>query len=246
MVEQALEETRVALRRHALMRCGREVAVIVAHEHGDAPGDGRVNLVGRLAPLLHGVVEEDVLVDVVCHLGELGIVLLTQLHDGHLLVLAEGGHELLIETLALLVAKRELERGVVERNRHELALDVGKHLVLIVGPLGEAGQELVHAVIGGVVDVRAVLVNEDASVIEAVVSVSRDVRTTLQDGHLIATRLGQTAGAGGTGVSGTHDEDVVRSGVEVLRKAARDAHCVPLGLAGIGSTRQQAICWLVL
>ena len=50
----------------------REVAVVVAHEDGHAAGDGGVDLVGRLAPLLHRVVQEDVLEDVVGDLDELG------------------------------------------------------------------------------------------------------------------------------------------------------------------------------
>ena len=124
-----------------------------------------------------------------------------KLHDGDLLVLAEGGHELLVEALALLVAEGELEGAVVERDGHEGAVDVRQDLVLVVGPLGEAREELVHALVHGVVDVRAVLVHEDARLVLIVVGVAGDVVAALEDGDLHAAGLGQTAGADAPGVS---------------------------------------------
>ena len=219
-----LEERGVALGRHALVRGAREVAVVVSHEDGHAAGDGRVDLVGRLAPLLHRVVEEDVLEDVVGDLDELRVVLLAELHDRHLLVLAEGGHELLVELLALLLAKGELEGAVVEGHRHERAVDVGQDLVLVVGPLGEAGEELVHAVVDGVVDVRSVLVHEDARLVGVVVGVAGDVVAALEHADLEAARLGQAARAGGAGIACPHDDRVIGVGREARGQTVLDTH----------------------
>ena len=84
---------------------------------------------------------------------------------------------------------------MVEGHRHERAVDVGEHLVLVVGPLGEAREELVHALVHGVVDVRAVLVDEDARLVDVVVGVARDVVAALDDGDLEAARLGEATGA---------------------------------------------------
>ena len=228
MLEHVLKELGVTLGRHALEGGAGEVAIVVAHEDGHAAGDGGVNLVGGLTPLLHGVVEEDVLEDVVGYLGELGIVLLAELHDGDLLVLTEGGHELLVEALALLVAKGELQGLVVEGNGHEGAVDVGKHLVLVVGPLGKAGEELVHALVHGVVDVRAILVDQDAGLVLVVVGVAGDVVTALEDGDLHAAGLGEAARADGAGVARAHDDCVEGLGGKVSRQTALDAHVVPL------------------
>ena len=228
MLEHVLEERGVALGRHALEGRAREVAVVVAHEDGHAAGDRRVDLVGRLAPLLHRVVEEDVLKDVVGDLDELGVVLLAKLHDGDLLVLAEGGHKLLVEALALLLAEGELEGAVVEGHRHERAVDVGEHLVLVVGPLGEAREELVHALAHGVVDVRAVLVHEDARLVVVVVRVARDVVAPLEDGDLEPAGLRKAACAHGAGIPRADDDGVIAVRIEPGGQTVFDTHTRPL------------------
>ena len=219
MVEHVLEQRGIAVLRHALEGSLREVAVIVAHKDGNAAGDRGIDLVGRLAPLLHGVMQKDVLVDVIGDLGKIRVVLLAQLHDGHLDVLAKGLHELLIQLLAALIAKGELEARVVKRHGHEGAVDVGKHLVLVVRPLGKARQEIVDALIKGMVDVRTILVDQDSGLISAVVGVTRNVATALQNGNTIADGLGETTGTNGTGITGTDDNHVVCAGVKAFRQA---------------------------
>ena len=174
--------------------------------------------------------QKDVLVDVVRHLGQLGVVGVTELHDGNLLVLTEGLHELTVEGLALLLAKRELQALVVEGNRHERAVDIGEHPVLVVGPIGEAREEAVHALGGGVVDVRPVEVDEDPRIVQTVVGVAGDVVAALEHADAEPRGLGQTAGANGTGVSRSHDDHIVRLRVEALRQARANVHRHSLSL----------------
>ena len=107
-------------------------------------------------------------------------------------------------------------------------MDVGKHLVLVVGPLGEAGEELVHALVGGVVDVRAILVDQDAGLVLVVVGVAGDVVAALEDGDLHAAGLGEATGADGAGVARADDDGVEGLGGKVSRQTALDAHVVPL------------------
>ena len=214
-----LEQRGIAVLRHALERSLREVAIVIAHKDGNAAGDRGVDLVGRLAPLLHGVMQKDVLVDVIGDLGQVGIVLLTQLHNGHLDVLAKGLHELLIQLLAALIAKGELKARVVKGHGHKGAVDVGKHLVLVVRPLGKARQEIVDALIKGMVDVRTVLVDQDSRLVSAVEGIARNVATALQNGNTIADGFGKTAGANGTGITGADDDHVVRAGIKAFRQA---------------------------
>ena len=214
-----LEQRGIAVLRHALERSLREVTIVIAYKDGNAAGDRGVDLVGRLAPLLHGVMQKDVLVDVIGDLGKIRVVLLTQLHNGHLDILAKGLHELLIQLLAALVTKGELETRMVEGHGHKGTVDVGEHLVLIIRPLGKARQEVMHALVKGMVDVRAILVDKDSRLVSAVEGIARNVATALQNGNTIADGLGKTAGANGTGISSTDDNHVVRAGVKAFRQA---------------------------
>ena len=219
MVEHVLKERRVALLRHALEGSLREVAVIIAHKDGNAAGNRGVDLIGRLAPLLHGVMQKDVLVDVIGDLGKIRVVLLAQLHDGHLDVLAKGLHELLIQLLAALIAKGELEARMVKGHGHKGAVDVGEHLVLVVRPLGKARQEIVDALVKGMVDVRTILVDQDPGLVSAVEGIAGNVATALQNGNTIADGFGKTAGTNGTGISGADNDHVVRTGIKAFRQA---------------------------
>ena len=172
--------------------------------------------------------KEDVLVHVVRDLLEVRVVLLAQLEDGHFLVLAKGLHELLVEGLAAFLAKGKTQALVVEGHRHERAVDIGEHLVLVVRPLREAREELVHAVALGVVDVRAVLVNENPGVVGVVVGVTSDVVATLEDGDAKPAGLGKATGADRPRVSRADDEHVIRIGVEASGEPTCDTHTDPL------------------
>ena len=162
--------------------------------------------------------EEHVLIHVVGDLGQVGVVLLTQLQDGDLHVLAERLHELGVQLLAAFLAERKQQALVVEGNRHERAVDVGEHLVLVIGPLGEAGQERVHALAEGVVDVRTVHVNKHTGLIQVVVGVAGDVVAALEDGDAEADGLGEATGAHRTRIARTDDDHVVGARVEILRE----------------------------
>ena len=108
---------------------------------------------------------------------------------------------------------------MVKGHGHEGAVDVGEHLVLVVRPLGKARQEIVDALIKGMVDVRTILVDQDSGLISAVVGVTRNVATAFQNGNAIADSLGETTGANGTGISSTDDNHVVYAGVKAFRQA---------------------------
>ena len=163
--------------------------------------------------------QKDVLVDVIGDLGKIRVVLLAQLHDGDLDVLAKGLHELLIQLLAALIAKGKLEARVVKGHRHKGTVDVGEHLVLVVRPLGKARQEVMHALVKGMVDMRTILVDQDPGLVSAVEGIARNVATALQNGNTIADGFGKTAGANGTGITGADNNHVVRTGIKAFRQA---------------------------
>ena len=184
MVKHVFKELGVALFWHALIRCTWEIAVVITNKDWNAARDGLVNLVWSLTPLLHGVVQEDVLVNVVSNLFQIWIVLLAKLHDRNFNVLTKRKNQLLIEFLATPFSKGKLQRLVVKRNGHQLAVNVSQNFVLVVSPLSEAREELVNAVTHGVIDVWTVLVNKNARVIKAIVSVTGNVVSTLKDCYL--------------------------------------------------------------
>ena len=106
---------------------------------------------------------------------------------------------------------------MVEGHGHQGAVNVGEDLVLIVRPLGKARQEVVHALVEGVVDVRTVLVDKDAVFVQVIVGVARNMIAALEHGNMESSVFGQTARANGAGVSGTHDDHVICVGVKFLR-----------------------------
>ena len=117
---------------------------------------------------------------------------------------------------------------MVKGNRHQGAVDVGKHLVLVVGELGEAREELVDTIVEGVVDVRTVQVHEDARLISVVIGVAGDVGAALHDRNVRAGGLGHAPRDSGACITGADDDGVVLVGRERTARVHRDAHRDPL------------------
>ena len=206
------------------MRRLREVAVVIAHEHGHATHDGRIDLVGSLAPLLHGVVQEHVFVHVVGDFGKLLVVALAKLHDRHLLVLAKCCNELAIQVLALLLAERELERLVVERHRHQRAVYVRQDLVLVIGYVRKPHEELMDPIIERMIDVWAIEVHQNTRIVDIVIGVARNVTATLEHRNAIVAPLGKPASAHSPGKARADHDRIVVTRVEISRKTARHTH----------------------
>ena len=83
-----------------------------------------------------------------------------------------------------------------------------------------------HLVALRVVDVGAVLVDEDAGLVEVVVGVAGHEAAALEDADAPAAPLGELAGAHGAGEAGADDEGVVGRGVESAGKPGGD-HGLP-------------------
>ena len=100
--------------------------------------------------------------------------------------------------------------------------------MLVIGPLGEAGQERVHALAEGVVDVRTVHVNEHTGLIQVVVGVAGNVVAALEDGDAEADGLGEATGAHRTRIARTdddlHDSSLQVATANVPSRGARGRH----------------------
>ena len=93
MCEHPLEHRRVTLARKGLMGF-LEIAVVVGDVDGHAGGDRfKIQVLGPVAPLLHGVVEVDVVEDELAQLAQPFVLMPAQDGDRHLHVRSEGVNE---------------------------------------------------------------------------------------------------------------------------------------------------------
>ena len=205
MVQHPLKHGGVTLLRHALEGV-LEVAVIPGEEHRHPGGGVGVDRLRLLSPLLHGVVDKHVLVHIVGQSGDLGVSVLPQLENGHLLLRAVLGQQLVPQALALLGTKGGLQGGEVEGDRVGHAApgivgDVGDDPVLVVPPGSKPGQPVKDPLVVGVEDMGAVLVNEHAGLVQTVVGVAADMVPALQNQHPLAALLCQLPGAHRPGIT---------------------------------------------
>ena len=107
-------------------------------------------------------------------------------------------------------------------------MDVREHLVLVVRPLREAREEFVHALAVGVVDVRAVLMDENAVLVQIIEGVARDMVAALENRDTETRTFRHAARAHRTGISSADDNHVVFIGVERCGETTRDLHTCSL------------------
>ena len=178
MVQHVLEHAGVAVARHVLEAVA-EIAVVGAGAGGHPRGDRLVEL-GRVdAPLLPGIAAEELLVELAADPA-----------DDHVLGgadhrhrLGAGGEEGLDLGRIEIEAVELVDGGEVDRDRHEHAVDLRQHAVLVGAPLGEAreiGRDLVRV---GVEDVGPVAVDEDAVGIVLVEGVAAHMRAAVDQQH---------------------------------------------------------------
>ena len=211
VVQHFLKQGGIALPGHPLPGI-LEIAVVPGEEHGH-PGRGiGVDLLGGLPPLLHGVLDKYMLIDIVRQGGDLRVLALPQLQDGDLFLRAVGGDQLVAQALALPGTEGRLQRGQVEGHGilHPPALrrNVGDHPVLILPPGGEAGQVVKHPLIIRMENVRTILMDQYAHVIHAVVGVSAHVGALFTQEHPLPAAFRQFPGGRRAGKARTDDQAV--------------------------------------
>ena len=151
---------------------------------------------------------EHMLVDILGQIGDLGVGVLPQLQNGDLLFRAIGLHQLLLQDLGFFQAEGQHQTSQIKGHRHLHAVDVGHHPVLIIAPLGEAGQVLIDPPVGGMEDMGAILVDEDAGVVQAVVGIAADMVPAFQHQHPLAAPFGQLPGGYRAGKARADDQAV--------------------------------------
>ena len=104
----------------------------------------------------------------------------------------------------------ELIDGVeVDRDRHQLTIHGGQHLVLVDPPLGELGQVFEDLFRLRVEDVRAVQVNQHTLLVVEVIRIASDVRPLVHHQNAFAHTHGQLFGKHGTRETRADDQVIV-------------------------------------
>ena len=163
----ALDHLGVAVRGHTLKAIG-EVPVVGVGARRDPAADAGIQVGGVAGPVLAGVARKKSLVE-----------LAADSRDDHVLggadLGARFGHPLEERRNAGLVeveAVKRVDRGLVDRDRHEAPIDIGQYAVL-VGPPGGKCAEIPDHVLGvGVEDVGAILMVLQPIVADGIVAIA--------------------------------------------------------------------------
>ncbi len=198
MIEHAADHGRVAVHRDALVPVP-EVAVVTRDDHRDPSGDGPVDVLGPVPPLLHRVVQEDLLVDELAEGAQIRAPVLQQGQDGDPAVAADLLHQPSLESHGVGRREQGVQRRQVERQRHRGPLDATHDPVGVGPPVRELRQVRPDPGRDGVEDVRPVPVDPHPRLVHGVVGVPGDVRASVhhQDPltHLAGDPLGQSGPA---------------------------------------------------
>ena len=209
-VEHLPNHCGVAFERNALVSV-LEVAVVSGEINRNAGGDGTVDLGGILSPLLLCVMEEDVLVDVLGEEAEIFVVLFHEVLDGDLGAVLEFGEELLLDPVGKCFWKSHLDGVEVEGDGEFVAFDDRYDSVHVCVESGELPEELPDILLGGVEDVRSILVDHYSVFVAVVVAVACDVVETVDDGYLGVFLRRISVGDDSTGDSCADDQNFLHN-----------------------------------
>ncbi len=189
--------------------------------------------------MLARVAAEERFIEVAANLG-----------DDHVLGGADGLHRLcaaLEEGFRRLVRLKvepveRVERGPVDRDRKQLAVNAGEDPVLVGPPFREPGQVVRDVFRIGVKDVRSILVDQDTGRVVHVVGIAPDVRPTVDQKHPPVGAGGKAFGDHRTGEAAAYHQIIEgppttswtdgRSGRHPLGHSPPPARLRPVDLAG--------------
>ena len=206
VVDHPLQPRGVAVDRQALVGVVEVAVVEVVADREPADDVGRqLRWVGL--PLLRGVAADERLVE---RAADQRDPLLLEVRRGGGVDLAR----LLGDQRARLVGRHGLaevlaDRGQVDRHRVDAALVVGEHPVLVAGELREPVDVLPHALVGGVEQVSAVLVDLDPGLrLGRGVRVTTDVVASVEDKDVQSQVVGTAFGDGESEQTGADDDEI--------------------------------------
>jgi hypothetical protein len=204
MVQHALEHLRIAFERHRL-ELVRKISIVAVRAGGHPRRDcgfefGRVE-----APLLAGVVAEELLVEIAPHARDDHVFRGADLVAG-LGALREPRFELLARQREAVEA---VDRVEIDRYRQEHAVDLRQDAMLVGPPARELRQIVEDRLRVRVEDVRTIGVHQDARRVEPVMRIAADMVAPIDQEHPLAPLTRDAFSQDAAGEAGTDDQPVI-------------------------------------
>lgn len=170
-VEHLLDHPGVSFGRDPLIDI-LEIPAVPAEVDGDTGGDGAVYLGGVLAPLFLGVMDEDVVVDVLGEEAEVRIILFHEVADGDLGAVFEPVEEFPLDPVGEVFGEAVADAVEVERDGDLVAFDDRVYAVHVGVEGGELREEVPYLFVRSVEDVGSVSVDHYVVFVEVVEAVA--------------------------------------------------------------------------
>ena len=191
MIQHPFKQRRIALLWHALPAV-LKISVILTDADRHTRRDRRIDLLRLLIPLLHRIMQEDVLIDITGDHPDLRIVVLHHLQDRDAGLFAIRCLQPLCQRLCLF-AEHEAQRTKIERHRDQPAMDRSSDLMRIRSPFGKPRQKAIDLLVIRMKDMRTIRMDQDPMLIQRIMRISPDMRPSLDDPHMLS-RLCQLSG----------------------------------------------------
>ena len=149
-----------------------EIPAVPAEVDGDACGDGTVYLRGVFTPLFLGVMDEDVVVDVLGEEAEVRIILFYEVADGDLGAVFEPVEEFPLDPVGEVFGEAAADAVEVERDGHLVAFDDRVYAVHVGVEGGELREEVPYLFVRSVEDVGPIFVDHYVVFVEVVEAVA--------------------------------------------------------------------------
>ena len=170
-VEHLLDHPGISFGRDPLIGV-LEIPAVPAEVDGDAGGDGAVYLGGVLAPLFLGVMDEDVVVDVLGEEAEVCVILFHEVADGDLGAVFEPVEKFSFDPVGEVFGEAAADAVEVERDRDLISFDDRVYAVHVGVEGGELREETPYLFVRSVEDVGSVFVDHYVVFVEVVEAVA--------------------------------------------------------------------------
>ena len=128
MCKHPFKHCRKAVLWHSLVFI-LKIAVVVRDYHRHAARDLGTDFLRLLSPLLHGIFQKNILINILRNLPNLRILIFPKLHNRNPAALAVSRYQLLLQNIRPVLFINHMQRIQIEGNRDKLFSDLRHHLM---------------------------------------------------------------------------------------------------------------------